>query len=323
MSDDVFKKPSFQPLQVLLQSMQGKEELKNLQDSRFALEDEAFLKTLPVLAFVGASGTGKSTRALELAKKYQVEYLIDDGLLISHGRILAGISAKKAKTKLDSVRQAVFDEAGRAENMRRALSFHKPSSLMILGTSDRMLAKICQNLNLSLPIKTVYIEEITSAEERKEAKWIRQVEGQHTIPVPTMEVKYEFNGYFLNALKDFRKGKHFAPSLLLQGMSEAEKTVVRPSYSSLGKYSISDEALRSLLMIILKKQEGVVELLYFSLEKERIGVKFYLELSLYYGYPAQALMKDIQKNVVQKIEEYTSINVLEVHIKAKKLIKAP
>lgn len=321
MSKDGFKKPKFQPLNILLRTMQGKEEKIFVKELPLDLEDTDFLQTIPVLAFVGASGTGKSTRALELAKKYEIKHLIDDGLLISEGRILAGTSAKRANTKIDSVRQAVFDETGRAENMRRALSFYKPEALMILGTSDRMLTKICKNLGLSSPHKTIYIEEITSEEERKEARSIRLNEGQHTIPVPTVEVKYEFNGYFLNALKDFRKGKTFAPSLLLQGGVEAEKTVVRPNYSSLGRYSISDEALRSLLILILKKQEGVAELLDFSLEKEKIGVKFYLELSLYYGYAAQNLMKNIQKNVAQKIEEYASVNVLEVNVKASKLVK--
>lgn len=312
-------KAVFQPFRILLESMPGKELFTSLENTEIK-EDEQKLKEIPVLAFVGASGTGKSTRALELAKKYHVDFLIDDGLLIRGGRILAGSSAKKAHTKIDSVRQAVFAEEERALIMKRALSFYSPDALMILGTSDKMLQKITQNLGLSLPLKTVYIEEITTFEERQEAKYVRYVEGQHTIPVPTMEVKHEFSGYFLNPFSEIKKRRKFSPSPFLHSDNETEKTVVRPNYSSLGKYSISDEALRSLSQILLKQMEGVAELLNFSLEKDKRGIRLYLELSLYYGYQAQILMKKIQEYFGKNIEMYTSINVLAVHVRASRLL---
>jgi ABC-type dipeptide/oligopeptide/nickel transport system ATPase component len=55
------------------------------------------LKRIKVFALVGASGTGKSFRAKLVAQKHEIEYIIDDGLLIKNNRILAGHSAKKRK----------------------------------------------------------------------------------------------------------------------------------------------------------------------------------------------------------------------------------
>ena len=47
-----------------------------------------------VIAFSGRSGTGKSHRALEVARQNKCNGIIDDGLLIQGSRILAGTTAK-------------------------------------------------------------------------------------------------------------------------------------------------------------------------------------------------------------------------------------
>ena len=49
-----------------------------------------------VIAFVGPSGTGKSYRSVMVSQQYGADAIIDDGLLISHGKVIAGTSAKKA-----------------------------------------------------------------------------------------------------------------------------------------------------------------------------------------------------------------------------------
>src|SRR5690554_2163426 len=53
------------------------------------------LSHIAVIAFIGPSGTGKSTRAVSVACQNQIHWLIDDGLLINGSRIVAGSSAKK------------------------------------------------------------------------------------------------------------------------------------------------------------------------------------------------------------------------------------
>ena len=56
---------------------------------------------IKVYAFVGPSGTGKSYRAQMVASEKNVNYIIDDGLLIKDNQVIAGESAKKAPTKID------------------------------------------------------------------------------------------------------------------------------------------------------------------------------------------------------------------------------
>lgn len=278
------------------------------------------LERIEVVAFVGPSGTGKSTRVIELSRELGIAYFIDDGLLIHGSRIICGTSAKRASTRMESVRQAIFLDETRAENMRRALAQQQPEALMILGTSDSMLEKICTNLHLHSPARTVRIEEITTPEERRVARQTRLRAGQHTIPVPSLEIKHEFNGSFFEPLSRFKRrlerdkeeGELFA--------AEGQKTVVRPTFSSLGSYSISNEALRSLTLLILRRVEGLAEILDFEVHKEVYGVAIQLELALYYGFAAQEVMRAVQQKLTEQIEEYTSINVMSVDIKARRVV---
>ena len=63
---------------------------------------------IKVYAFVGPSGTGKSYRAQMVASENDINFIIDDGLLIKDNEIVAGLSAKKAPTKIETVKHALF-----------------------------------------------------------------------------------------------------------------------------------------------------------------------------------------------------------------------
>ena len=90
-------------------------------------------------ALVGESGTGKSYNSIALAQKYGLDYIIDDGLLISGNKIVAGTSAKKEPSIVAAVKRAIFyDEYGR-EQVRHAIEVHKPQGILVLGTSIKMV----------------------------------------------------------------------------------------------------------------------------------------------------------------------------------------
>ena len=63
---------------------------------------------MKVYAFVGPSGTGKSYRAQMVASEKGISFIIDDGLLINENQVIAGLSAKKAPTKIETVKHALF-----------------------------------------------------------------------------------------------------------------------------------------------------------------------------------------------------------------------
>ena len=176
-------------------------------------------------AFVGPSGTGKSYRAQMVAGEKDIEYIIDDGLLIKGNEVIAGISAKKAPTKIETVKNALFQDDAKRDEMIKAIKKERPRSILILGTSDGMVEKIAKNLNIAPIIETTYIQDVATEEEMETARRTRVTQGKHVIPVPTFAIKKDFSGYLLDPLQIFKsKGKGKEPYM-------DEKSIIRPTFS--------------------------------------------------------------------------------------------
>ena len=211
-------------------------------------------KDIRIVAFVGPSGTGKSHRAQMVAKNKGINYIIDDAILIHDNKLIAGTSAKRANTKIESVKRALFSFEGQAEEMKNAIRDKKPDAILILGTSDDMVNKIVKNLDLPPISETVYIQDVSSPQEMELAKSIRMSEGKYVIPVPTFEIKKDFSGYLLDPLQIFKwKGKGTTPFM-------TEKSIIRPTFSYLGKYIISDNVLRAIVEYASKDIDGIYKI---------------------------------------------------------------
>ena len=125
---------------------------------------------MEVVAFVGPSGSGKSHRAIGVAHNNNCDAIIDDGLLIEGAKILAGTSAKSETSRINAVRRAIFMEDSHAREVREALALSDIHRLLIIATSDKMIEKIIHRLVLPEPVKTVYISQIATKLEIKNAK---------------------------------------------------------------------------------------------------------------------------------------------------------
>ena len=90
---------------------------------------------MDVIALVGPSGTGKSHRALQVAREHGADAIIDDGILIKDGHIIAGESAKTEKSKIMAVRRAIFILPGHADDVRAAIQRIQPHRILVIGTS--------------------------------------------------------------------------------------------------------------------------------------------------------------------------------------------
>lgn len=204
---------------------------------------------IQVFAFVGPSGTGKSYRAQYVAGENNIDYIIDDGLFIKGNEVIAGSSAKKAPTKIETVKHALFQTEQEKKEIQTAIKKYKPESIMILGTSDNMVHKIAENLGLPKIERIIRIEEIATEEEIQAARRMRVTEGKHVIPVPTFEIKKDFSGYILDPLQIFKsKGLGKAPYV-------SEKSIIRPTFSYMGNFTISDSVFRQIIEYLVYKAE--------------------------------------------------------------------
>ncbi len=279
------------------------------------LIDKYIESKIKVYAFVGPSGTGKSYRAQMVASEYNIRYIIDDGLLIKDNEVIAGVSAKKAPTKIETVKGALFLNQEKAEEIKKAFRKYKPESLLILGTSDGMIEKIRTNLELPELERTIYITDVATEQEMEEAKRMRMVEGKHVIPVPTFEIKKDFSGYILDPLQIFKsKGKDAKPYI-------SEKSIIRPTFSYLGNYTISDGVLKDIIAHLAASVDAIYKINRTRIEKTPTGVKIYIEIILVYGFNIVSSLQSFKKKCIKEIENLTAMNVDEVQILAKGICK--
>lgn len=89
-------------------------------------------RNIKVYAFVGESGSGKSYRAQKVAADRKIDCIIDDGLLIRGNKLLAGTSAKRARTKIQTIRDALFQSEEQQKEIDDALKKERVKSIMIL-----------------------------------------------------------------------------------------------------------------------------------------------------------------------------------------------
>ncbi len=269
---------------------------------------------MKVVGFIGPSGTGKSHRANWVAKERGIEFIIDDGLLIRGNRIVAGQSAKREVTKIGSIKRALFTQDSHAFDVKRTISMYKPEAILILGTSEGMVESIARRLDFPPVTEKVYIHEVASEFEIKQAISTRKEQGKHVIPVPTFEIKKDFSGYFLDPLQIFRrKGKG---SYQLIG----EKSVVRPTFSYLGRYTISDYTVYQIIEYVTSNIEGVSRISRFRAENHPDGIYIEMDLVLVYGYPIKGLLREVQQRVCEEVERLTALNIKRLNLVAKSLV---
>ena len=272
-----------------------------------------FINKIKVYAFVGPSGTGKSYRAQMIASERGISFIIDDGLLIKENEVIAGESAKKAATKVATVKHALFYEESEREPIIKAFKKYKPESILILGTSDGMVQKIAANLGLPEISETIYITDVATEEEMKTARRIRVTEGKHVIPVPTFEIKKDFSGYLLDPLQIFKsKGKGQQPYI-------SEKSIIRPTFSYLGKFTISDLVFRHILEYLAVQTPAIHKILKARVDNFGEGVKIYMEVSIVYGFNVVEGLNKFKEKSRKEIEKLTAMNVVELDVVAKNI----
>ena len=267
-----------------------------------------------VVALVGKSGTGKSHHAAELARKKGTEAIIDDGLLIYSNRVIAGKSAKREPNILASVKRAMFMDPQHVLDVQRGIKENKIENILLLGTSDRMADRIAETVGLGKVSEYVHIEDISTPEDIEIAQRFRNTQGKHIIPVPTFEIKNEFSGYFLHPLKTFAKRNGKKEQIDV-------KSIVRPTYSYMGDYSISDNAVKQVVIYETEKIKDVIKSGNVMVNQNNGIVEINITVTLKYGCIIKDVCKEISKVIIKQVEIMTAINMCKIDVIVKNLVK--
>lgn len=268
------------------------------------------LKGIKVYALVGKSGTGKSFRAGLVAKKNMIELMIDDGLLIHNEKIVAGKSAKKEDAYMGAIKTALFDNPTHKEEVISKLKSIKFKKILLIGTSNKMVAKIAERLELPEISTFVQIEDIASKEDIAAAINSRTKEGKHVIPVPSIEVKRDYSHIFYDSIKVFfsrKKKKNFV-----------EKSVVRPMFNQKdrGAVSISEAALSQMILHCIDEHSSAVKVKKIIVSQSNSGYNISLFVNVSFGEQLSGNFHSLQKYITESIERLTGIiiNVVDITI---------
>ena len=176
-----------------------------------------------------------------------------------------------------------------------------------------MVQKIAANLGLPEISETTYITDVATEQEMETARRIRVTEGKHVIPVPTFEIKKYFSGYLLDPLQIFKsKGKGQKPYV-------SEKSIIRPTFSYMGNFTISDLVFRQILEYLAIKSPAIYKILRTRVENYGDGAKLYMEVTIMYGYNVVDGLKDFKEKAKKEIEKLTAMNVVELEVVAKNI----
>lgn len=269
---------------------------------------------LTVIALVGESGTGKSFKSKLLAQKYNIDAIIDDGLLIQNDKILGGKSAKTEKTYMGAVRIALFDDKDHRDEVAKIIKKSKIKKLLLLGTSEKMVTKIATRLQVPPPEKIIHIEDIATRDEIDKAIRSRQVEGKHVIPVPAIEIQRNYSQIFYDSIKVF-----FSKPAMLFGKKKNkqktfEKSVVTPEFSKKGRVSISEAALTQMTIHCVQEFDSKIRIKKFSIKTNNRGYRLVITIDVPFGKQLTGEIYKLQSYIVDNIEKYTGILIEEVSI---------
>lgn len=238
---------------------------------------------IEIYSLSGPSGTGKSTIALQFAHQHHIPAIIDDGLLIIEGEKVAGISAKFEKNSITAVRRAIFSDEQHKAEVQKAIQKNKIESLLIIGTSDKMTKKIVERLELGDIQHFSYVKDVRSPREIKIARFIRETQGKHVMPIPYKQVQQNF----------FRKLVHRGLVIFSNKKEKiGETTIVRPDFQQ-GTIQIAKSVYMDIIEHVCSKMDKIVAV---------NAVQFHMD-SLPITTLKVTIAAPVNYNVMEKMEE--------------------
>ena len=140
----------------------------------------------------------------------------------------------------------------------------------------------------------------------------------HENCIHQFEIKKDFSGYRLDPLQIFKsKGKNQKPYI-------SEKSIIRPTFSYLGNYTISDTVFRQIIEYLASKNLSIYQVLRVNVTKAKndIPPSIYIEVEVNFGCDIKNELKEFKQKVQKELETQTAMNFSGITIVAKK-IKLP
>lgn len=258
-----------------------------------------------VVSLSGASGTGKSTSAIEFAFQQKIEAIIDDGILVVRGEKVAGTSAKFEKNALKAVRRAIFEDDLHKEEVQTAIFAAEIEAILIIGTSEKMTKQIAKRLELGEITDFYRVEDIRTEKEIQLARFVRQTRGQHIMPIPYRQVEQNFFKRLIQRGKEI-----FTQNRVKLG----ETTIVRPDFHQ-ETITIASKVYLDLIREVTTRHEFVTKLHHygFSLQQHMVvTIEINLLAPVHYNVPNK--IQDIQQTIADAFRQHFLVEPEKINV---------
>lgn len=265
-----------------------------------------------VFALVGKSGTGKSYKAKLVAQKFDIPIMVDDGLIIQNDTVLAGRSAKRELNYLQAVRVALFDNPTHRQEAIAALEAISFSKILLLGTSEKMVLRIAEHLNLPEVSRFIRIEEVSTPEEIATAQRSR-LAGNHVIPIPASQIEKDYAHILYDRIKIFLIKKGF---LKKKSHDIIEKTIVRPVFQQQAEMS-SEKKIAKANKILLESTKEFDTTLRVSRVKIEVSSDGLLTIQCRLANLPETASDTIhafRKFIIKRLQEQANLQCKELHV---------
>ena len=244
-----------------------------------------------------------------MARTRNIDYVIDDGLVVSRGRIIRGKSAKAEKNLISAIRRALFQYPDHRESVISFLSGEAPCRVMVIATSNSMAEKIVRTLGLPAPSEFIHIEDVATPDEIRQAKEERNKKGHHVIPVSQAQIRKNFAGKLVGHLRELLKSKDG---------HEGERTVVRPPFSFYGNLCIEITAISQIVGHVVGRTAQVKDVGEIRIKSSDDSLRISMDINVTMGKQnLLELSRVIQKRAASGVSFFTGMEVkaVDVHIK--------
>ena len=100
----------------------------------------------------------------------------------------------------------------------------------------------------------------------------------------------------------------------------SEKSVVRPTYSYLGEYKISEKVLSDIVECVSRESSVIYDVAKVMISQVPDGIDIYMIVNLKYIDDLPGRARAFQRMTAKKIEEMTAFNVNKIDIDVKDVI---
>lgn len=267
---------------------------------------------MQIFGLYGKSGTGKSHKSMEVLAKYQIDAMIDDGLLIIDKMRIAGSSAKYERYMHAATKKAIFHSEEHRREVSREIQARNIRRLLIIGTSQKMIMRIVERLDLPRNVQWIPVEQFQSEEELKIARE-RRSKGYHIIPVQPIEVEKTYSGWFRKFIVRFGKRKE---EVTLIKPIYSENNDMKTMFAGGGKIMIHPQAIRKMIKILSRDEDKLI-LHSIAVEDERI----FVVVSVPYGETVQYIL-EWRERIAREMRKWLGIPYA-VHVEWKRIVPHP